>query len=337
MGKYGGNDVNLGWLRKISSSTILQFLQHPEFLKDSVPSLGFYGAFEPAVQIYSCRGSVYWMGKAFLGLLLPEEDPFWTAVENDGPWSEFEADKVYNKFAEGSNVLITDYPAIGASEIRAWCHEKVKDDWQKFRSTENYNKLSYSSIFPWQADGENGEVAMNYAFKNKEEKWEVLRLYTFKKFEDGAYIRDAVLETNENIKMSLVDIPLPNGILRVDKNLSTEPVEMRLGHYALPEFDQPIKTSTFKSGDYEATIIDNGKYQLAMVPLKGWGKPTVVKTKGLHPEAPESSVLSLDANYVPADQGQVFAVMMLWKRSGEKWDDMDFSHVSEINRSLGFR
>ncbi|MFV8270676.1 DUF2264 domain-containing protein [Flavobacterium sp. GT2N3] len=170
--------VNNGWLRRISSGVLKQFLQHPDFMEDNVPTLGFYGAFEPAVQVYSCRGSVYWMGKAFLGLLLPDSNPFWTAKENEGPWeTEFKNDTVYNKFQEGSKTLITNYPQIGASEIRAWCHEKKKNDWQGFRSTENYNRLSYNSAFPWQADGENGEVAMNYVFKNKNQEWEPFRLY----------------------------------------------------------------------------------------------------------------------------------------------------------------
>ena len=64
-----------------------------------VPTLGFYGAFEPAVQVYSCRGSVYWMGKVFLGLCLPADTPFWTAVENEGPWEgEFAPGTVVNTF-----------------------------------------------------------------------------------------------------------------------------------------------------------------------------------------------------------------------------------------------
>ena len=82
---------------------------------------------------------------------------------------------------------------------------------------------------------------MNYVFKNKKQEWEPFRLFTFKKFENGIYYRDAVLETNENIKMNLADIPLPNGILRVDKNNSSEAVSMRLGHYALPQLDKEIR------------------------------------------------------------------------------------------------
>ncbi len=315
------SDINFGWMRRISSGVIKQFFTHPDFMRDNVPTLGFYGPFEPAVQNYSCRGSVYWMGKAFLGLLVPDDNPFWTAVENNGAWdTEFKKDEVYNKFQPASEILITDYPNIGASEIRAWCHEKVKDDWQKFRSTENYNRLSYNSAFPWQADGENGEVAMNYVIKNKHDEWEAFRLYDFKKFENGVYYRDVVLETDESIKFSLADVPLANGILRIDRNESDKPISMRLGHYALPKFDKEIVTTKRKIKGYEATIIDNGTYQLAMVPLLGWDKTEVVSAKGLHPESDESKVVNVVKNESGAqNKSKTYATLMLWKKSGEPW------------------
>ena len=328
-------EINYGWMRRISSGVMQQFFQNPEFMKDDVPTLGFYGAFEPAVQVYSCRGSVYWMGKAFVGLMVPDTNPFWTSKENEGPWDkEFEKDKVYHKFQKGSEILITDYPNIGAAEIRAWCNAKVKDDWQKYRSTENYNRLSYNSAFPWQADGKNGEVAMNYVFKNSKEEWEPFRLYTFKKFEDGIYYRDVVLETNTNIKFNLADIPLANGILRVDKNNSTNPIAMRLGHYALPKLDQEIKTTIKKVKGHQVTIIDNGKYQLAMIPILGWEKTEVVKAKGLNPATNESAVINLSHNFVPQkDNPEIFATLMLWKKSGEKWSNDELLPVKKINYS----
>ncbi|GEL10639.1 hypothetical protein SAMN05192550_0319 [Flavobacterium glycines] len=335
MGFQNDGNTNYGWMRRISSGVIKQFFTHPDFMKDKVPTLGFYGAFEPAVQVYSCRGSVYWMGKAFLALLVPDNNPFWTAKENNGDWdTKFKKDAVYNKYQGDSNILITDYPNIGASEVRAWCHEKVKNDWQKFRSTENYNRLSYSSAFPWQADGTNGEVAMNYVIKNKENNWEAFRLYTFKKFENEVYYRDVVLETDENIKFSLADIPLANGILRVDKNNSDKVVSMRLGHYALPKLDKEIRVEKRKIKGHEVTIIDNGKYQLAMVSLLGWGKSEVVNTKGLHPESNESSVINLVANTASKDKGlNTYATLMLWKKSGEKWKNKELLPVRSINQT----
>lgn len=329
MGFQNDPNTNYGWMRRISSGVIKQFLTHPDFMKDNVPTLGFYGAFEPSVQVYSCRGSVYWMGKAFLGLLVPDDNPFWNAKENNGDWDIFKKDEVYNKYQGDSHILITDYPNIGASEVRAWCNEKVKNDWQKFRSTENYNKLSYNSAFPWQADGENGEVAMNYVIKNKNGAWEAFRLYTFKKFENGIYYRDVVLETDENIQFNLADIPLANGILRVDKNNSDKTIAMRLGHYALPKLDKEIVTSTKSVNGFDVTIIDNGKYQLAMVPILGWEKTEVVKAKGLHPESNESSVIDVRSTSAPK-KSNIYATLMLWKQSGKKFTNKELSPVSKI-------
>ena len=323
--------INYGWMRRIASSTLLQFLENPALMEDRVPTLGFYGAFEPAVQIYSCRGSVYWMGKAFLGLLLPADNPFWTVVENNGAWEkEFQPGKVYNKFMEGSNTLVTNYPNSGTSEIRAWCHEAVAKDWQKFRSTENYNKLSYNTAFPWMADSPDGKVSMNYAVLNAKQEWEVLRLYTFKKFEDGIYYRDAELETNPEIKFRLTDIPLPNGILRVDKVSFPITTELRYGHYSLPELESPIVTKEQKAGGYTAYCMDNGAYQTALINLQGWSEVEFVQTEGLHPVSNKCSVINAATTH---SGDKVFITLQLWKKSGKPFTKKELTPVKSFKQT----
>lgn len=328
-------NINFGWMRRISSSVLLQFLENPAFMEDGVPTLGFYGPFEPATQNYSCRGSVYWMGKAFIGLLVPEDNPFWASEENNGAWETFDKNRVYNKFQPASELLITDYPAIGASEVRSWCHEKVSTDWQKFRSSENYNKLAYNSIFPWQADSPDGPVAMNYAFLNGKNEWEVFRLYDFKKFEKGVYYRDAVLETDERIKMNLADIPVSNGILRVDRQQSAVDMEMRLGHYALPDLGNGVPSRSEKRGDYFVTIMDNGVHQLALVSIKNWKTHDVAETAGLHPQAQHSVVANLKTKYQATQKGQTFISLMLWKKSGEPFTDKELGFVKKVKEVDG--
>ena len=331
MGWLNDPSINYGWMRRIASSTLLQFLENPALMEDRVPTLGFYGAFEPAVQIYSCRGSVYWMGKAFLGLLLPADNPFWTAIENNGAWEkELQSGKVYNKFMEGSNTLVTNYPNSGTSEIRAWCHETVAKDWQKFRSTENYNKLSYNTAFPWMADSPDGKVSMNYAVLNDKQEWEVLRLYTFKKFEDGIYYRDAELETNPEIKFRLADIPLPNGILRVDKVSFPLTTELRYGHYSLPELGNPIVTKEQKAGGYTAYCMDNGAYQTALINLQGWSEVEFVQTEGLHPVSNKCSVINAAATH---SGDKVFITLQLWKKSGKSFTKKELTPVKSFKQT----
>lgn len=333
MGLVKDTGVNYGWMRRIASGVMLQFLENPDCLQDNVPALGFYGAYEPAVQPYSCRGSVYWMGKFFLGLLVPENNPFWTTKENEGAWAaELKPGKVYNKYQDSSHILITDYPGIGASEIRAWCHVKAIKANEPFRSSENYNRLSYNSAFPWQSDSADGVVAMNYLIRNKTKEWEPWRLYTFKKFEKGIYYRDVELETNPGIRFNLADLPLPNGILRVDRNISSDSVEMVLGHYALPQLKGNIKETTRKIKQrYDVRIIDNGEYQLAMIPLEGWKNMVVRKTERIHPVSRISKVINVSKVTPPAaDNPAIYATLMLWKRSGQRWTDEELMPVKKI-------
>lgn len=324
-------DINFGWMRRISSATLLQFLQNPDFLEDNIPTLGFYDAFAPAVQIYSCRGSVFWCGKAFLSLLLPADNPFWTAKENNGPWEkEFKKNHVYNKFQPATNLLITDYPNCGGAEMRSWCHETVAADWQKFRSSENYNKLAYHTEFPWMADGKNGEVSMNYATKNNKGNWEVLRLYTFKSFENGIYRRDAELETNHDIKYQLVDIPLANGVLRIDKIKTPFATDVRFGHYSLPEIDgNPIKEIALK-GDDKKRIICNGQYSLALVPIYGWTKTTIAYPEGLNPVSNKCGVIMAETH---VENEAIFVTLTLWKKGDKNFSKKELNPVKSVTVS----
>jgi beta-glucanase (GH16 family) len=331
MGLVQRPGTNYGWMRRIASGVLLQFLQHPDFLEDHVPTLGFYGAFEPAVQPYSCRGSAYWMGKAFLGLLVPADNPFWTSIENEGPWEkELKSQQVVNKFQPGSNILLTDYPGIGASEIRSWCHVKAINAREPFRASENYNRLSYNSAFPWQADSVSGAVAMNYIVKNARQQWEPFRLYRFKKFEEEVYYRDVILETDSSIRMQLADMPLSNGILRIDRNMSTIAAEIRLGHYALPAINGKINKSTRRIHGIEVRIIDNGNYQLAMIPLSGWDSVVAIDTRDVHPEAKESTVLNARNNFRPKNSPVIYATLLLWKKSGEEWTTDELVPVKSV-------
>lgn len=323
------DDVNFGWMRMISSSTLLQFLQSPDFLSDGVPTMGYYGEFAPAVQIYSCRGSVYWCGKAFFNLLLPADHPYWTAKENDGPWSKFKKSRVYNKFQPATNLLITDYPDCGGAEMRSWCHEKVADDWQKFRSSENYNKLAYHTEFPWMADAPDGVVSMNYATLNAQGQWEVLRLYDFVSFENGIYSRVATLENEPEVRYQLNDIPLANGVLRIDRVTAPGKRKIHLGSYSLPEYRPQISSVARPVNvcSLPARIIDNGEYQLATVPVYGWDATRVAVAEGVHPVSDRCAVMLNEAEA----SDQIFVTLQLWQPSGQPMADALLNLVKAVS------
>src|SRR5690606_37142139 len=103
-------------------------------------------------------------------------------------------------------------------------------------------------------------------------------------YQNGIYYRDAVLETDNRIKFQLAEIPLTNGILRVDRNISTIPTEFRLGHYALPDLGQGIKHNLRVVNGKEVHTIDNGTYQLALIPVSGWDSIETLQLHAVHPQ-----------------------------------------------------
>ncbi len=308
--------VDMGWMRRIASGCLLQFLQNPDFLhSDGVPTPGFYGLFDPVLQGYSCRGSVYWCAKAFLPLFLPESHPYWSAVETEGFWGGMDDGEVSNLWLPGPAMLVTNYANGGASETRAFCnYDTERRGAEKFRGSEQYNRLAYNTLFPWMADGRNGEVAMNYVVNNANGEWEPLRRYTTTGFADGTLHRTVWLQSDSSFTMALADTPVRLGTLRTDTVTSSpKATNLRLGHYALPERDTPIARSTMPLGDgtAKAYTIYNGSHSLAFVPVEGWSSVEYVRTEGLHPETRFAETIDATAT---VDGGERLVSLMLFKK-----------------------
>ena len=101
--------------RRIASASLLQFITHPEFFQKGLPSLGFYGPFEPGVQSYSCSGSPYWMFLNYAALTLPQEHPFWNVVEEEGHWKSIPKNGLESEFFKGPGMLISNHGTSGSS------------------------------------------------------------------------------------------------------------------------------------------------------------------------------------------------------------------------------
>lgn len=69
-----------GETRRLASGAVRHFLDRGA-LRDGVLTMGWHHEFLPMAQSYSGPASPYWASKGFLGLLLPPDDPVWTAAE----------------------------------------------------------------------------------------------------------------------------------------------------------------------------------------------------------------------------------------------------------------
>ena len=180
---------------------------------------------------------------------------------------------------------------------------------------------------------------MNYGTKNKKGEWEVLRLYDFLSYENNIYRRNAVLETDENVKYQLADITLPDGILRVDKVNVSEATDICLGHYTLAQIkegktEEAFSSRTIKVGKTNVTCYSNGEYELALIPLYGWSQDAkALYPRGLHPVSKTCLLPILNEK---VESQTVLVTLQLWKKidkNGNGFTAKELAPVKAVNVS----
>lgn len=299
-GFLNDSSIDYGWMRRICSGALLQFLQNPDFMaSDNLPNLGFYGHFEDCLQHYSCRGSNYWMAKIFLSLYIPADNPYWTAKETEGPWKNMNAGNPNIIYAPASKTMTVNYANNGMTEFR----NVFTRNSGFYYGLENYNRLAYNSALPWQKDGKNGEVAMSYVTSADGTTWNQINSYTGEGLKGDWFCRTAEMEKDKDVTIELKEKVFANGslklngILREDKIKTNGERKVRMGYYALPRINNE-KVKVSKMIPYrglQGITLDNGQYQLVTILLEGWGDIEAVSCQGLHPEAEHSNVVDLTA------------------------------------------
>ena len=70
-----------------------------------------------------------------------------------------------------------------------------------------------------------------------------------------------------------------------------------------------------------------------MIPLLGWDKTEVVTAKGLHPESQISKVIDVADDFNPINKSRIYATLMLWKKSGEKWEKKELNPIKILEQT----
>jgi hypothetical protein len=81
----GHTSLAPGVSRRLLSGSVRYFLDRGALSRDGLLTLGWHGPHEATLQDYSGPASPYWASKGLLPLLLPEDDPLWTAREEAAP------------------------------------------------------------------------------------------------------------------------------------------------------------------------------------------------------------------------------------------------------------
>lgn len=323
-----------GFARRIASGNMLQFLPREDLYVNGLPCLGYYGPFEPLIQFYSCAASPFWISKAFVALTLPEDAPFWTAQEDEGFWPEL-GDRSQTVELPGPGMQVVNHGKTGTTELRTGkvlLHETY------------YNQLQFNPDFPLEIETPEGANAASYSIREKDmgHDFRIPLNCAFNKIEEGILYR---VQNTQPVglgdpnkggvnrgpeRIDLADIPVPGGVIRVDRVRVPYRYELQLGHAALPQLNGEA-ADIVRQGDTLIASIGDGR-KLAITAVHGWDTLDAVQHRNLNPEASESTVLYAERIREKDYSGmEVFVTVLLHRLDGADWTEDELNPVLSLD------
>lgn len=334
------SSVNAGLARRIASGSLLQFFSREDFLSGGIPTMGFYRQFRPLIQGYSCTESSYWLGKAFLCLALPEDNPFWTSKENNGSWEKLYDKEVKETVLNGPGLCFTNHNANGENTLRTGKVVKQSDN---IHGMWNYSKISYNSKYPWEASTYEAVESMQYVLTDSKKNIQRCNATFWFGSRDGVLYRRQFFnyklnrDTHWNQAVTLADFPVEYGIIRADRlRLFRTPIVLTLGSYGFP--DNGSTEITKKICGRAKAIVLKGydstgqEKQLAMTIYDGWNELLLLHNSGTNPDS-EKSVLIYAKTTRTKQFGNEPALLVsqtITKESHEDFTESELFPIEEI-------
>jgi hypothetical protein len=341
-----------GWARRLCSGSLLQFTTREDFFQNDIPSLGFYGHREYAIQSYSCPASPFIMFLPFVSLALPEDSPFWTARENNGMWDELGA-RSKRTVLEKPGLVLVNHGSSGTSEIISG---KVYDD------DHNYSKIVFNTHFPWEDHNPQGGTSQEYSFKSldprdlrgvdinfyltgralnneaaKAATFVTAQSILFNGVRDGVLYRQLIMRKPPNngvgYIIDLAEITVPGGVIRVDRCRLAFEHELTLGHYGLPHVDgAKAKVRRFGGGDRQGLVASIAGRKTALIAYQGWDRVDPLVHQGRNAEAEESTVLFAQRRRMAKNPPmELMVTVMLHRTDDDDWTDEELSPLRQVS------
>lgn len=343
--------IDPGWARRLCSGSLLQFTTREDFYVNDIPSLGFYGHREFAIQNYSCPASPFIMFLPFIALALPEDSPFWTAKENDGRWTEL-GNKSERTVLEKPGLVLVNHGGTGTSEIISG---KVYDDDQ------NYAKLVFNTHFPWEDHNPAGGTSQVYSFRSLDPRdlrgvdinfyltgravdnaasatagFSVSQSILFNGVRDGVLYRQLLMRKPPNngvgYIIDLAEITVPGGVIRVDRCRMAFEHELTLGHYGLPHIvGRKAEVQGTEDGVRKVLTASIPGRRVALIAYHGWDKVQSQVHRGFNAEADESTVLVASRKRTAKNPAMELMIsVMLHKTDDREWTKEELSPVKNV-------
>ena len=347
----GTPPLDPGWARRLLSGSLLQFVCREDFFENDVPSLGFYGHREFALQSYSCSASPFLMFLPFICLALPDDSPFWTAREHDGEWTELRG-RSERVVLDSPGLVLVNHGATGTSEIVPG---------KTYYEDQNYSKLAYNTHFPWEDHDPDGGTAMEYSFRSldprdargddvnfyltgvtvqeeagRRERFTTSQSMVCNGVRDRVFYRQALMRkppaNGIGYTIDLAEITIPGGVVRVDRSRMAFEHELTLGHYGLPHVGgRRAIVRQFSDGGRRVITASIPGRRLALIAYGGWDLVRSLVHAGRNAEADESTVLYACRRRTTRNPPMELMISVLLHRTDDDpWTEDELNPVRDI-------
>lgn len=148
----GTNPLPPGESRRIASGVLRYFWEHGAQDPDGLLQVGYRGINAAVAEFYNGPGTSYWAAQGLIALMIPANDPFWTAPELPMPADAGEHTVVINGAGLVAHVL-----ADGEARLYPVSQpfSRAHDHWQR---GVKYEQHAYSSALGWCTLGEGTDL-----------------------------------------------------------------------------------------------------------------------------------------------------------------------------------
>lgn len=235
----GANTLSPGMSRRIASGALKYFWEHGCMSANGLLEPGYHGVNSAVAEPYIDRGAPYWAVQGLVCILIPEKDPFWTAVEEPMP-----ADGAGGRVPlPGAQMLMKVSPVDG--EARLYPVGQPFTHWGTWQRGIKYCQHAYSSYLGWAVTGEGGPDlgagrsgfsldGQNWKFRERPRVIEVGHDHLFSRevmeFPDDTYKQQDYDDYGEIYTHTLVG---DDGEVHVFWHDSGRPVRLYLGGYGI--------------------------------------------------------------------------------------------------------
>lgn len=257
-----------GQARRIASGVLRYFWEHGAQDQDGMLHVGFRGTNATVAEFYNGPGTSYWAAQGLIALMIPENDPFWTATEEPMPADGGATVRV----AMQGPALVSRVRADGEARLYP-VRQPFSRAHQHWQRGVKYQQHAYSSELGWCALGEGTDLGAgrtgisldgtNWIYRDHARVLSLTEKHVASAwgFDVNLTYQPAVDDRYELVTHTLIG---EHGEVHVFWHQSPQPVHLHLAGYGIASPAVDAVTAQMEAGDADGIRVHTPGYETVL-------------------------------------------------------------------------